>query len=270
MRSPSSPASIAAGKAAFQKNCRFCHGAEAKGNGPMAPEGTHPSDLTDDKWDRGSTDGEIFAVIRDGAGPKFDMKGYKSKMTEQGNLERGELPPEPAGEVDALGSSLLCVVGAVGMRRSAPGASVPSETLFTPAHRTMGQAARAFFGDPVEGRAADSIPAQDAHRQEGGVRRLPRERRKRSDRRHPEREDLDDLSQPDRDRSPAHQRGHRAIRTKGIEIPWQRVYGFTRESHVRFNHAPHIRASVACTTCHGDVAKQTVAERSVDHSMGFW
>ena len=78
----SSPASIAAGKAAFTKNCRFCHGAEAKGNGPMAPEGTHPSDLTDDKWDRGSTDGEIFAVIRDGAGPKFDMKGYKSKMTE--------------------------------------------------------------------------------------------------------------------------------------------------------------------------------------------
>ena len=79
---PSSPASIAAGKAAFQKNCRFCHGADAKGNGPMAPKDTHPSDLTDAKWDRGSSDGEIFAVIRDGAGPKFDMKGYKSKMTE--------------------------------------------------------------------------------------------------------------------------------------------------------------------------------------------
>jgi len=78
----SSPASIAAGKATFTKNCRFCHGADAKGNGPMAPEGTHPSDLSDDKWDRGSTDGEIFAVIRDGAGPKFDMKGYKSKMAE--------------------------------------------------------------------------------------------------------------------------------------------------------------------------------------------
>ena len=78
----SSPESIAAGKASFQKNCRFCHGADAKGNGPMAPEGTHPSNLTDDKWDRGSTDGEIFLVIRDGAGPKFEMKGYKSKMAE--------------------------------------------------------------------------------------------------------------------------------------------------------------------------------------------
>jgi mono/diheme cytochrome c family protein len=85
MKNPvaSSPESIKAGQAAFQKNCRFCHGANAKGNGPMAPEGTHPSDLTDAKWDRGDSDGEIFVVIRDGAGPKFDMKGYKSKMTEQ-------------------------------------------------------------------------------------------------------------------------------------------------------------------------------------------
>ncbi len=79
---PATPESVAAGKALFQKNCRFCHGPEAKGNGPMAPEGTHPSDLTDAKWDRGSTDGEIFLVIRDGAGPKFDMKGYKSKLSE--------------------------------------------------------------------------------------------------------------------------------------------------------------------------------------------
>jgi mono/diheme cytochrome c family protein len=80
---PPTPESIAAGQTLYQKYCRFCHGPDAKGNGPMAPEGTHPSDLTDDKWDRGSTDGEIFAVIRDGAGPKFDMKGFAGKLTEQ-------------------------------------------------------------------------------------------------------------------------------------------------------------------------------------------
>jgi formamidopyrimidine-DNA glycosylase len=56
---------------------------------------------------------------------------------------------------------------------------------------------------------------------------------------------------------------------KGIEIPWQRVYGFTHEAHVRFQHAPHIRANVDCAACHGDVANQTVAERVVDHNMGF-
>ena len=78
----SSPESIKAGQALFQKNCRFCHGADAKGNGPMAPKDTHPSDLTDAKWDRGDTDGEIFMVIANGAGPKFDMKANKSKMSD--------------------------------------------------------------------------------------------------------------------------------------------------------------------------------------------
>src|SRR3954452_20645398 len=84
MKNPvaASAESVAAGKALFAKNCRFCHGADAKGNGPMAPKDTHPPDLTDAKWDRGASDGEIFAVIRDGAGPKFDMKGYKGKLSE--------------------------------------------------------------------------------------------------------------------------------------------------------------------------------------------
>jgi len=56
---------------------------------------------------------------------------------------------------------------------------------------------------------------------------------------------------------------------RGEDIPWQRVYGWTDEAHVRFNHAPHIAASVQCNTCHGDVASMTVARRVVDHSMGF-
>jgi mono/diheme cytochrome c family protein len=77
-----SAASIAAGKALYTRNCRFCHGDDAKGNGQMAPKDSHPSDLTDAKWDRGSTDGEIFAVLRDGAGPEFKMKGYKGRLSD--------------------------------------------------------------------------------------------------------------------------------------------------------------------------------------------
>lgn len=74
--------SIAAGSALYAKNCRFCHGTDAKGNGPMAPKDSHPSDLTDAKWDRGSTDGEIFLVIRDGAGPDMKMKGLKGRLSD--------------------------------------------------------------------------------------------------------------------------------------------------------------------------------------------
>jgi mono/diheme cytochrome c family protein len=78
----SSAASIAAGGAAYAKNCRFCHGRDAKGNGAMAPKDTHPSDLTDAKWERGSTDGEIFLVLRDGAGPDMKMKPYKGRLSD--------------------------------------------------------------------------------------------------------------------------------------------------------------------------------------------
>ncbi len=78
----SSPASIQAGAATYKKYCAFCHGAEAKGDGKLAPKGTMPADLTDAKWDRGTTDGEIFAVIEGGAGPKMDMKGFKGRMPE--------------------------------------------------------------------------------------------------------------------------------------------------------------------------------------------
>ena len=76
----STPASIAAGQASFQKYCRFCLGPDAKGDGPQAPKDTHPPNLVDATWDHGSTDGEIFTSIKEGIGPKFDMKPMKTKM----------------------------------------------------------------------------------------------------------------------------------------------------------------------------------------------
>ena len=60
-----------------------------------------------------------------------------------------------------------------------------------------------------------------------------------------------------------------AYQARGEEIPWVRVYNYSQSAHVRFNHAPHIRAQVACSTCHGDMTKQTTAERKVDMNMGF-
>lgn len=60
-----------------------------------------------------------------------------------------------------------------------------------------------------------------------------------------------------------------AMRAKGIDLAWQRVYGFATDDHVKFNHAPHVRANVDCATCHGDLSTQTVAQRAVEHTMGF-
>lgn len=75
--------SMAAGQQLFQKYCRFCHGDEGRGDGAQAPKGSHPANLTDDTWDHGSSDGEIYTVIRDGPDQKSVMKPYKSKLTEK-------------------------------------------------------------------------------------------------------------------------------------------------------------------------------------------
>lgn len=55
---------------------------------------------------------------------------------------------------------------------------------------------------------------------------------------------------------------------KNLEIPWVRVYGFSPGAEVKFKHAPHFRAGIGCSTCHGDLTKATVAERVVTHTMG--
>ena len=76
------PESIAAGRQTFQRFCAACHNKDAKGDGPLAPKDSHPPNLTDNVWKLGSSDGEIFTVIEDGATvPKSAMKAFKSKLT---------------------------------------------------------------------------------------------------------------------------------------------------------------------------------------------
>jgi len=60
----------------------------------------------------------------------------------------------------------------------------------------------------------------------------------------------------------------RDFAARKVEIPWVRVYQFDSGALVRFRHAPHYRAKVDCTTCHGEMAKATVAEAVVKHNMG--
>jgi cbb3-type cytochrome c oxidase subunit III len=77
---PNNEESIDAGKKAYKRLCASCHGPMGKGDGGMALSGGTPSDLTDETWDYGSTDGEIFSSIRDGV--SSDMLAYKEKLTE--------------------------------------------------------------------------------------------------------------------------------------------------------------------------------------------
>jgi mono/diheme cytochrome c family protein len=78
---PSGAESIEAGKKLYQHHCASCHGPQGKGDGGLALSGGTPSDFTDETWDYGSTDGEIFVVIRDGV--SSDMLSYKEKLDEK-------------------------------------------------------------------------------------------------------------------------------------------------------------------------------------------
>lgn len=76
----SNPDSIAAGQKLFVRHCAECHGDGGKGDGMMGEDlDPRPADLTDGEWKHGSTDGEIFVVIRDGT--KEGMKKFGGKLT---------------------------------------------------------------------------------------------------------------------------------------------------------------------------------------------
>jgi hypothetical protein len=159
--------------------------------------------------------------------------------------------------------SALCALMCTGC-----GAAGAPENVFTPAHRTVADAARDYFGIrstprqplpfPHKTHIAKQALCTDCHEtvERGPVAGIPSVKTC-----------MICHSQIATDRPLIKQ--VTAYSEKGIEIPWQRVYGFTQGQHVRFNHAPHVRASVECRVCHGDLAGMSVAERVVDHNMGF-
>lgn len=79
---PANAASIKAGQAIYAKYCRHCHGLRGRGDGLMAPKNPRPADLTDATWDHGSSDGEIYTLILNGAPtPMSEMKPMKGTLT---------------------------------------------------------------------------------------------------------------------------------------------------------------------------------------------
>ena len=83
----STPESIAAGQKQFQALCAGCHGKDAKGGITISViedrGGNQPPDLTDDKWDHGSSDGEIFTVVKKGIAPDFFMAPWDGRVTDE-------------------------------------------------------------------------------------------------------------------------------------------------------------------------------------------
>ncbi len=75
------PESVAAGMQVYQRYCRSCHGVNAEGGSgsdisPPAP------DLTGSAWKHGSTDGEIFWVIKNGVPPDLNMEPWGDRVSD--------------------------------------------------------------------------------------------------------------------------------------------------------------------------------------------
>jgi mono/diheme cytochrome c family protein len=78
---PASAESIASGQQLYRRYCASCHGANAEGGQgndliPAAP------DLTDKEWKHGSSDGEIFSVIKNGVPPELNMVPFADQITD--------------------------------------------------------------------------------------------------------------------------------------------------------------------------------------------
>jgi hypothetical protein len=154
-----------------------------------------------------------------------------------------------------------------GQSASSP-SPAPSPEIFTTAHRTVGEAVEEFFSyrpkavQPVQFthkvHIANGMQCTDCH---VGVDQGP-------DARIPSANFCMNCHRVIATSKPEIQK-LTAYFNNGEDVPWQRVYGFEPSAHVKFNHAPHIRAGVACAQCHGDLSQQTVAVRAVDLNMGF-
>jgi mono/diheme cytochrome c family protein len=87
---PATPASIAAGKQAYDATCAACHGDRAQGAVKAKltisiieeQGGKQPPDLTDAQWDHGSTDGEIYTVLKKGLPPTM-MPGFDGAVSDE-------------------------------------------------------------------------------------------------------------------------------------------------------------------------------------------
>ena len=84
MKNPAAatPESIAAGETLYRRSCRGCHGKDATGGPPKDAGLAEASNLVDDKWDHGSTDGEIFYTIRNGVAPDLVMEPWDDRLSE--------------------------------------------------------------------------------------------------------------------------------------------------------------------------------------------
>jgi mono/diheme cytochrome c family protein len=222
---PTDSRQVSEGRALYARSCAACHGAEARGDGASAAAfATRPADLTDGRLLNRLPDAFLVAVIMNG-GPAMGLAPTMPPF--RGNLNEGQ-----ARQIVAFLRTLA----------QPPFRPDGARPLVTPAHAP----AQPIFFNHVIHAGSFQIACQfchaDARRSEyaglPSVERCMGCHKIIGAQDNPEIAKLHDFAR------------------RGQPIPWIRVFKMPEFTY--FPHAPHVRALIACQTCHGPIERMRV------------
>ena len=225
-RRPHDPrVSSSSGRQIYATHCVACHGEGGRGDGPSAAGfATKPSDLTDGRLMNRLPDEFLVNIILHGGA----AEGLSPNMPPFA----GYLGEAQARDVIAHLRSLAQPPFTAGSApRPGDGArgAAPADLLQPPDPRRL---------------VSDRLPVLPRRRPALGVRRAALGGA------------LHGLPQDHRSAGQPGDRQDPRLRRRGEPIPWVRVFKVPEFTH--FPHKPHIRAEVACQTCHGPIERMRV------------
>lgn len=77
------PTALAAGKKVYDQFCAGCHGAEGKGGGHGGEAGPKPPAINTGVWKHGSTDQDLYNIIKFGIPPNYFMIPWEGQISDE-------------------------------------------------------------------------------------------------------------------------------------------------------------------------------------------
>ncbi len=216
---------VQAGQALFARNCAACHGESGRGDGPSAAGfATRPADLADGRLMNGLPDGFLRNVI------------------EHGGPAEGLAPTMPPFKTLLSATQLVQVIAYLRSLARPAFRAGDDRPLITAPHAP----AQPIFFNHIVHAGSFQLACQYCHAQarRGTAAGLPSVDRCMGCHKIIGAQDNPEIAK-------IHEYARR-----GEPIPWVRVFKVPEFTY--FPHKPHVRAGVACQTCHGPIERMRV------------
>ncbi len=225
---------VAAGRAVYLRNCAPCHGDSGHGDGPSAGGlATKPADLANGHLVNSLPDAWLVSVILNG-GP---AEGLSPAMPPfRGNLNAGQ-----AGQIVAFLRSIAQPTPTDGVPVLAEPAPAPRQPIFFSHVIHAGSFQIACQYCHADARRSDYAGLPSVARCMGCHKIVGAQD-------NPEIAKIHDYA------------------NRGEAVPWVRVFKVPEFTY--FPHKPHVRAGVACQTCHGPVERMRAVGAATGRALG--